>query len=346
MHNKLIHWSKSQFHYLPWRTDRSIYRTLVSEIMLQQTTVSTVLNHFEHFLKKFPDIKSLARASEDEVLIAWKGLGYYRRAKNLKKIAEQIQKKHRGEIPSTFEELIQLNGVGPYTASALISIGHDQKAIAIDANLERVLSRLYAIKDMKGPRLTAQLYQLFNDKKILHEEKINSYRELNEALMDLGRVNCRAKMTDCLSCPLNKICLAHKNKKELSYPVQSKQIKDQHELHLLRIVVKKKDKILTYQKMAGEWLDGQWEVPTFIISSTDKNLKQYPKYSQNNLNFAQLPKYKTSITKYSITNSILELDEVSFKKMKLGKGFCWKENSSDSNFTTATIKCLKKVLSN
>lgn len=345
MFNKLIEWSIDQYHYLPWRVERSLYRTLVSEIMLQQTTVSTVLNHFEKFIKKFPDIESLAVASEEELLIAWKGLGYYRRARNLKKIAEQIQLVYEGNIPTTFEELIELNGIGAYTANALLAIGHNRKALAVDANLERVLSRVYGINEMKGSQLTKIIYQLFEEKKILHESKIKSYRALNEAIMDLGRINCRSKSVNCINCPLSKICQAHIRKEELKYPLLASKVKEKHQLHLLRIVIEDKKNFLVYKKKAGQWLEGQWELPTFILRSSDKQLLQYPNITILNLKFdeSKLKQVTTSITKYAILNSILVLDKSNLKKLKLGKEYCWRKSDSDNNLSTATIKCLKKI---
>lgn len=118
MFKKLIQWSTKDFSELPWRKKRTLYRTLVSEIMLQQTTVSTVINHFERFLREYPDIKSLAASTEDQIVMSWKGLGYYRRARNLRKAAIDIQKNHGGRIPTSYELLLEINGIGPYTASA------------------------------------------------------------------------------------------------------------------------------------------------------------------------------------------------------------------------------------
>ena len=166
MWSQLLTWSGREFGHLPWRKNRTLYRTLVSEIMLQQTTVSTVLQHYERFLVRFPDLQSLAKASEEELLVAWKGLGYYRRAKNLKKIAEAIARDWNGEFPEQGADLQMISGIGPYTSNALISIGMDRPALAVDANLERVLARLYGLKTTKGSRLQKQILQLFLENKI------------------------------------------------------------------------------------------------------------------------------------------------------------------------------------
>jgi len=343
MYDKLIQWSKKNFSHLPWRENRSMYGTLVSEIMLQQTTVGTVLNHYERFLKKFPTIKSLAQSSEEELLIEWKGLGYYRRAKNLKKISEQIFLQFNGKIPEAFDDLMSLNGIGPYTANAILAIGLDQKALAIDANLERVISRLFMLDEIKGAKLTKKIYELFNANEIFNFKKI-SYRELNEAIMDLGRTYCKVSTVECLNCPLNKVCKANINRCQLEYPKADKiKLKENFELSLIRIIVKKNDEVLMFQKAENEWLHGQWELPTFILESGDKKLKQYPDLKSKISKFDG--EYKTSITKYKIVNYIKVMNEANFKKITKDKKYIFRKFDRSSNLSTASIKALAKIKS-
>ena len=338
----LIKWSQKEFSELPWRKDRTLYRTLVSEIMLQQTTVGTVKNHFDRFIHRFPDLKSLAMASESELLVAWKGLGYYRRAKNLKKIAEALFNEHGGKFPKAKEQLELIPGIGPYTSSALISIGMDLPALAIDANLERVIARLFGIKTEKGPKLHKEIHQLFHEKKIF--AKVSSYRALNEALMDLGRNYCQARKASCDLCPMNKECVAASSAKPLNFPVELKTKKkdEEHEIHLLRFYVLKNNKLLVYKKNDSEWLSGQFEVPTAILKTTDDKLKQYPKILTQDfeVNF----KFKTGITKYTIHNHVVIVKESELKKMKLWD-LEWRDwQDEHANLSTATIKGLKKLL--
>lgn len=339
----LITWSQKEFSHLPWRKERTLYRTLVSEIMLQQTTVGTVRNHFERFIQRFPDLKSLALASEDELLVAWKGLGYYRRARNLKKIAEALFNNYGGKFPKEKELLELIPGIGPYTSSALISIGMDHPGLAIDANLERVIARLFVIKIEKGPKLHRHIQQLFQEKKIF--SKVSSYRALNEALMDLGRNYCQARKASCDLCPMNKDCVAAKSGKPLNYPVElkTKKISEEHEIHLLRFYVLKNNKILVYKKNDSEWLAGQYEVPTAILKTTDEKLKQYPK---NHLeDFEIIFNFKTGITKYTIHNHVVKIKESELKKMNLWN-LEWRDwQADDANLSTATMKGLKKLLS-
>ena len=343
---KLIHWSQSDFKELPWRKKRTLYGTLVSEIMLQQTTVGTVKNHYEKFLQKFPDLQSLAVASEEDLLIAWKGLGYYRRARNLKKISEHIFQNHEGKFPSTVEELQLIPGIGPYTSNAIIAIGKDARALAVDANLERVIARYFGLKVEKGPKLQKYILELFHAHKIFTDFKL-SYRALNEALMDLGRTYCQARKASCELCPLKMDCIAFKQQSALKYPLEKNikdKIKEEHDLHLLRILVIKGEKILAYKKSEKEWLSGQFEVPTLIISTTDKKLKQYPMLDVQ-VDLKELTRFKTGITKYKIVNSILLTDQTSLKKLGFKIKLEWRKFSEDqANLSTASLKALKYIL--
>ena len=162
MFEKLVDWSQKNYAHLPWRKNRSLYGTLVSEIMLQQTTVSTVEKHFERFISKYPNISSLAKIDEEQMLIEWKGLGYYRRARNLLNAAKQIENEFMGNIPENFQQLKSIKGIGDYTANAILSIGANKKALPLDANLERVFSRLYGLKEKKGPKLLKLIQEKFS----------------------------------------------------------------------------------------------------------------------------------------------------------------------------------------
>ncbi len=343
--SKLIKWSSEQYSHLPWRSERTLYRTLVSEIMLQQTTVGTVLNHFEKFLAEYPTIFDLAKASEEEVCVSWKGLGYYRRARNLRNLAIQITEKFQGKIPTDLDSLLSLKGIGPYTANAIVAIGADKRGLAVDANLERVLARFYGVKLAKGPKLQQKLWGDFNDKKILTEMAKLSPREMNEAFMDLGRILCQARKASCTLCPLKETCQAYSSGKPLSIPLESeKKAGDDLFIKLLRVVVKEKNKILFYQKQEDEWLSGQWELPTFILDTNDEKLKQYPKLVTKK-SFDEHKSFKTSITKYKIENTVLEMSLAEFEKLtkKVETTYHFKNFTKDFNASTTSIKALKFI---
>lgn len=332
---KLIEWSKQYHHALPWRTDRSLYTTLVSEIMLQQTTVPTVLKHYERFLKTYPNLKKLAASSEEKLTIAWKGLGYYRRARNLLSAAKIIQEKFEGEIPLNYADLVSIKGIGDYTASAIIAIGADQPALAIDANISRVLSRYL---DLSDKNINLRLKQEFETNKIF--KKIKSFRAFNEAIMDLGRVICKARSADCAICPLHETCLTVKNNKTVLLFKQEKKIQKYFELELVRLVTVDKDKVLLIERPKGTWLEGQLDLPTFIISSEDEKLNQYPKIEKRKFPKTKV-QLKSGITKYNILNNIVEVDsKVVMKDFKSAKYYSL-DQIDKLNITSVTLKILK-----
>lgn len=361
MWEKLINWSHSEFSELPWRKKRTLYTTLVSEIMLQQTTVATVLNHFDRFIQQFPNLEKLAKSSDEEMLIAWKGLGYYRRAKNLRSAALEIKERFNGKFPIEREKLLEIKGIGPYTASALISIGRDQRALAIDANLERVLARFYGLKTPKGPKLQKEIQTLFETQKILHDLPNEvSFRDLNEALMDLGRTYCQSRKATCELCKLQTKCVAFRQKENgpLDYPVQLKsnveKAKKYYELDLLRVYVldnSNKKKFKAIKKSDIEWLSGQYELPTFILRSEDRSLDQYPRLGKRFAKFKNLPSLKTSITKYRITNYIWAGTQKDFYRefqsysKVLAASEKWEElkPAQTQKLSTASLKAIKLI---
>jgi A/G-specific adenine glycosylase len=339
----LIAWSNDHYSDLPWRKERTLYRTLVSEIMLQQTTVGTVLNHFENFLGHYPTIFDLANTSEEEVCISWKGLGYYRRARSLRSLAIMIVEQFKGDIPTDLESLLKLRGIGPYTANAIVAIGADLPGLAVDANLERVLSRFYGVNLPKGAKLQQKILKDFSDQKILTEMTRLSPRKLNEAFMDLGRMVCQSRKTTCSLCPLQSHCVAYKSGNPLAFPIAIlKKVENDLFMKLVRVVVRENEKILFYQKSEKEWLSGQWELPTFMIETNDESLKQYPKIKAKK-SFTLGPQFKTSITKYKIENNVIEMPLKDFEKMvaKIAIDYRFKTLSSKLNATTATLKALK-----
>jgi A/G-specific adenine glycosylase len=341
MFENLIGWSKKEYSHLPWRKNRTLYTTLVSEIMLQQTTVPTVINKFGPFLKKFPTLKKLSKASDEEVCIAWKGLGYYSRARNLKKAAMEIVNNHSGKIPADYNILKNLTGIGEYTSNALLSIGHQKMHLALDANIERVLCRFLGLKLNKGPKLKKELSAHLE--KIKFTSKLIGIcpRELNEALMDLGRVYCQANKVDCSKCHLSSKCRAYKSYDPLAYPIPVKREKKFYNLELLRVILIERGKILAHKRKKGQWLTDQWELPTFILNSEDEKLSQYPRLNKE-LKLNGDKEFKTTITKYKIRNRVVKMSLKEFKKeMPKGTDFEFiKLDTTGQNFTTATLKAL------
>ncbi len=331
--HELINWSGKEFRHLPWRRQRSLYGTLVSEIMLQQTTVATVTNKFESFLKRFPNLQTLAQASEEQVCMEWKGLGYYRRARLLRQAAIALMEECGGKFPTDKSELKKLAGIGEYTASALIAIGHDRPELAIDANIERVVARLFGLGEFKGGQLQRAVRELFTAGEILPPNI--SARALNEALMDLGRVYCQARRAECSLCPVNKNCVAASSGEPLAFPRENAKsaLKEKHQAILVRVISTKRKEIHGQKRDAHEWLAGQVELPTYVLECSDPSFDRYPRWH------GKLPKelmrIKSTITKYRFENIVVE-----------GRGEnmdTWPLDAQAVNFSSVTLKILRNL---
>ncbi|HWY61036.1 MAG TPA: A/G-specific adenine glycosylase [Rhizomicrobium sp.] len=216
--DKLLAWYDVHRRVLPWRPFKGRradpYRVWLSEIMLQQTTVQAVGAYYRKFLKRWPDVRALAAAKEDDVLAAWAGLGYYARARNLHAAARLVAREMNGKFPASAEELRVLPGVGAYTAGAIAAIAYDERQAAMDANAERVIARLYAIQTPL-PKAKAELYALAQP---LVPERAGDFAQ---ALMDLGSAICTSKRPACRNCPLMRDCLAHKRGIQELLPVKA-----------------------------------------------------------------------------------------------------------------------------
>lgn len=203
----LLAWYDRERRDLPWRyapgTEADPYRVWLSEIMLQQTTVKTVIPYFEKFLARWPSIEDLAAADEEEVLQAWAGLGYYSRARNLHACARRISEDYGGSFPRTEAELLALPGIGPYTAAAIAAIAFSERATPVDGNIERVTARLFAVREAL-PDAKPTLRRLAQ--RLTPDERPGDFAQ---AMMDLGATVCTPKRPSCLVCPLNHVCEAH-----------------------------------------------------------------------------------------------------------------------------------------
>lgn len=204
-HKPLLQWFDNHGrHDLPWQHPRSPYRVWISEIMLQQTQVTTVIPYFNQFMHTFPSVEALATADLDDVLTRWSGLGYYARARNLHLAAKTIVEEHQGQLPADLQQLQALPGIGRSTAGAIMALGHNQKATILDGNVKRVLTRYEAIEGWSGKTSVAnQLWQIAEQ--YTPDERVIDY---TQAMMDLGATLCRRNNPVCSKCPLNQQCKA------------------------------------------------------------------------------------------------------------------------------------------
>ncbi|HAX72736.1 MAG TPA: A/G-specific adenine glycosylase [Firmicutes bacterium] len=214
----LVSWFYKVQRDLPWRKNKDPYRILVSEIMLQQTQVVTVIPYYERFLDLFPTTKELAAADEQVLLKAWEGLGYYSRARNLQASAQIIEQEYGGVFPTTHSEILKLKGVGPYTAGAVSSIAFNIPAPAVDGNVFRVMSRVCTIFDDIAKQKTRKVFEAVVEKVISHEDP----GAFNQGLMELGATVCTPKSPKCLECPVQKHCKAYQEGIDDLLPVKTK----------------------------------------------------------------------------------------------------------------------------
>ena len=203
-HKALRTWFRTQGRSLPWRDDPAPYRVLVSEFMLQQTTVAAVLPYFTRWMKVLPDVAALAAAPEQKVLKLWEGLGYYSRARNLHRAAQAIVRDFHGEIPSDLNQLRALPGIGPYTAAAVAAFAFDKAVPVLDANIQRLVARLF---DFQGD-ITTAAGRAFLENAATALLPQSGGRSHTSALMDLGATICKSGPPDCLLCPVQKFCRA------------------------------------------------------------------------------------------------------------------------------------------
>ncbi len=252
----LLKWYQQHGRVLPWRNHPDAYAVWVSEIMLQQTRVDTVIPYFERWMKLFPNVRALAGASERDVLNAWEGLGYYSRARNLHKAAKIVNEKFNNELPRNLEDLRSLPGIGRYTVGAIASMAFGMDVATLDGNLRRVFSRLYDVAEFAdSPAGEKILWNL-----AAQDLPKGKARDYNQALMDLGAMVCIPKNPRCSICPLIKICQSHKNDTQAARPVLKPKKKIPDHVHAAAVIVKR-GRVLLAQRPSKGLLGGMWEFP-------------------------------------------------------------------------------------
>lgn len=217
----LIEWYEINKRCLPWRETNDSYRIWISEVILQQTRVAQGLSYYLSFIDKFPTVEALAASSENEVLKAWQGLGYYTRARNLHKAAKDVVALYDSKMPETHKEILSLKGIGEYTAAAILSIAYNKGYAVVDGNVFRVLSRLFAIEtpidSSEGKKQFSKLAQELLDR--------DSPGKHNQAVMEFGALHCTPTQPLCDSCPLQHLCMARQINMQSEFPIKSKKIK-------------------------------------------------------------------------------------------------------------------------
>ncbi len=262
---KLRAWYKREQRPLPWRETSDPYRIWISEIMLQQTQVDTVIPYYLRFLEAFSTVEALAGAPLQDVLKAWENLGYYSRARNLHAAAAIIVDKCNGQIPATREGLKSLPGIGDYTAGAILSMAYGQAVPAVDGNVRRILSRLFAVQEpIDLPQTQEQLHQLAI---ILTPSK--NPGDFNQALMDLGATICKAKNPGCDTCPINAHCHAKASGLQDVLPVTRKRPTIPHRQATAALLRDRDDRILVVQRPEEGLLGSLWKLPGGFVQGSE-----------------------------------------------------------------------------
>jgi A/G-specific adenine glycosylase len=320
---KLAAWYEANARVLPWRLTADPYAILVSEIMLQQTRVAAVIPYYERFLQQFPTAEQLALASEPTLLSAWSGLGYYSRARNLQKSAKAIAE--AGAFPSEHDEIRQLPGVGDYTAAAVGSIAFGLPHAAVDGNVIRVTSRLFAEKgDVGNATVRRGLADLAHQ--LLDKEHPGRH---NQAMMELGATICLPREPLCEVCPVAQSCLAKKLELQRELPVKQKKKELFHVTRRL-LLIRKRDKILLWKRPAGsKRMAGFWEMPEagMLKGVTETEL---------------LGEFRHSITNHIYTYNVVSA-VVTERNLKLPGEFAWqnRQELELQPLSTTTRKALK-----
>ncbi len=260
LRSALLAWYDRHRRDLPWRRSADPYRIWVSEVMLQQTTVKTVLPYYAAFLKRFPTLQALAEEPEEEVLAAWSGLGYYHRARNLHRGAQHVAERHAGEFPRSLEAALAVPGVGLYTASAVLSIAYGLPLPVVDGNVRRVLARLLALR---GPQFRKDGPYYNRAEELLDPERPGDW---NQALMELGATVCLPRKPLCPACPLRQRCEA----KALGIAEELPEGRPRRapvDVTVAAALVERDGRVLLVRRPQGRLLDRMWEVPQTSLDS-------------------------------------------------------------------------------
>ncbi len=260
---KIIQWYHIHKRDLPWRSTKDPYRIWLSEIMLQQTRVEQGLPYYKRFLKKYPDLKKLAKAKEDDVLKLWQGLGYYSRARNLHHTAKEVVKKHRGKFPEDYPILRSLKGIGEYTSAAILSFAFNKKFPVVDGNVFRLLSRYFGIETpIDSSKAKKEFYSLAEELMANHPPG-----DFNQAIMEFGASQCKPVSPDCNSCPLHFTCFAFAKNRVKQLPVKNQKSKIRNR-YFNYLVISQHGKVALNKRTQNDIWKNLYDFP--LIETTKK----------------------------------------------------------------------------
>lgn len=326
-------------HHLPWKKPRSAYRVWLSEIMLQQTQVTTVIPYFQRFIKAFPSVKKLAQAPLDEVLRHWSGLGYYARARHLHQTAQILLEHYQGRFPHQLDLLLNLPGIGRSTAGAILAQAFDMRAPILDGNVKRVLCRFHCLEGWPQERVTQQklwqLAELYTPSK--------QVADYTQAIMDLG-ATCCTRQPNCSICPLQKRCLAFIRQQQKDYPKpKPKKVLPHRHLLMLLILNNKGNILLQRRALKGIWA-GLWSLPEFTSVLSLKQFLQTT-FQLSAFELKSLPHVKHTFTHFhlQIKPQLLQLTQAADH---LDPNFAWVDGVQNKGLPAPIKKIIQTLLSN
>ncbi|NLI92806.1 MAG: A/G-specific adenine glycosylase [Peptococcaceae bacterium] len=316
--NLLLAWYAENKRDLPWRKNPDPYSTWISEMMLQQTRVETVIPYYYRFLERFPTVSVLANADEEEVLTAWKGLGYYSRARNLHLAAKIVQEKYQCVFPNSYQALRLLPGIGDYSAGAILSIAFNQPFPAVDGNVLRVISRVICLEgDISEAAVKKKIRQIVSD--LIPEGRAG---EFTQALMELGAILCLPQNPLCADCPIRVYCLADKNGRQDCIPVRRQSRPPANLDYWVAVVRKDNDILMQYREHTG-LLGRMWGLPMAVKNPVVKPEKEFA--DQLGLNLQKVKSLGN--TKHVFTHQVWNMEAIELmpeeSRNDLPQGFAW-----------------------
>ncbi len=300
----LLSWYRQHQRPLPWRRTRDPYAVLVSEFLLQQTTVEAAIPYFERFMQRFPTLCDLATAPLEEVLAVWAGLGYYARARYLHETAKRLVTEFNGQVPADVETLQQLPGIGRYTAGAIASIAYGVKVPALDTNAIRVLARLLGWQG--DPKKAAFQKQLWDAAMTLLPEEAPG--EFNQALMDLAALVCTPEAPRCFACPLQKWCVASAEGTPERFPSPHPK-REWRELHEVACAIWRNEQVLVAQRTSG-WWHGLWEFPRGPLLPNEPVFSAAERIAHERCGLTVAPETVLTTVEHTVTNHRIRLTAV------------------------------------
>ena len=330
----LISWHKIHGrHNLPWQKKISPYKVWISEVMLQQTQVKTVLPYYEDFMEKYPDIKTLSNSKLDEILESWTGLGYYRRAENLYKTSKIIKNKYQYQFPSIYEDILALPGIGRSTAGAILSLAYNKKYPILDGNVKRVIKRYFALRGKEED--DKNLWYI--SESLLPEKNNNIY---TQSIMDLGALVCIKNSPSCKACPINDSCMSHNLNLTNVIPEKKAKLKKKKLVKLFFILIQNFEDqqliLMKKNKNNGIWAN-LWNFPSFEKET------EYVRFLKTYKINSKIIKYDN--IKHKLTHLDLDIDilRVKLKKVVNFDNYYWKNIYDTIGSSKPVIAIIKKL---